>query len=269
MAAVALLAGVIASPGRAERALLPLNTPAPWKGGAAVQTPLELLATRVAAHIAGHPLSVECDTAAQFRAVGKGDDAGYVHSSWDGRSGIYLRTSQLIHLNPRTCTSLRTFAQAASKPTVCRGTDNRLVPCFSNLPVNPKTAHGPYLCAPRPRCYLIGTVGSSYWHQYFRAARALWVLAHEAIHAGQAVQGRARVPDSKIEVQANCYGLQWLPYVATSFGADIADAQAIASYVWLVQYPYEPRTPPRPYWSSSCHPGGPLDIRAAGSTFWP
>jgi hypothetical protein len=135
--------------------------------------------------------------------------------------------------------------------------------------VKPKTVHGSYLCAPRPRCYLVGTANSSYWRRYERDAYAIWVLTHEAIHAEQVVQGRLRIADSQVEVQADCYGLQWVPWAATQLGDELADAQAIASYDWLIQYPRKSRARPKPYWSTSCHPGGQLDIRSAGSDFWP
>lgn len=270
VAMVVAIAAVSATTALADRAVVGRSAPGPWAGGASVQTPTERLAARIASRIAGHAVTVRCDTASVFRAFGGGDATGSVPNRVDPTTGRYAETSRVIHLNPGTCGSLQAFAQAPVKPTRCKDAANRAVPCFTARRVTPATARESYLCAPRPSgCFAVGTGNSAFWHRYARDAYAIWVLAHEAIHAGQAVKGAPQVADNVVEVQADCYGLQWIPSVATQLGDRLDDAEAIASYDWLIQYPQKSREPPRPYWSSACHAGGALDIRAAGSTFWP
>ena len=80
--------------------------------------------------------------------------------------------------------------------------------------------------------------------------------------------------DSIVEAQAECSGMQWVARVAEQFGDTPDDAQSLAEYFWLLDYPAdETATDPysllRPYWSADCKPGGALDIRPAGSTDWP
>jgi hypothetical protein len=53
-----------------------------------------------------------------------------------------------------------------------------------------------------------------------------------------------------------------------------AEAEAVADYLWLLTYPGEahpddPYSIQHPYWSMDCMPGGPLDVRAPGTTLWP
>jgi len=151
-------------------------------------SPTERLAARIASRIAGHAVTVRCDTASVFRAFGGGDATGSVPNRVDPTTGRYAETSRVIHLNPGTCGSLQAFAQAPVKPTRCKDAANRAVPCFTARRVTPATARESYLCAPRPSgCFAVGTGNSAFWHRYARDAYAIWVLAHEAIHAGQAV----------------------------------------------------------------------------------
>src|SRR5581483_9222235 len=40
-----------------------------------------------------------------------------------------------------------------------------------------------------------------------------------------------------VEQQADCYGMQWVPWVAYELGDTGRDTQAIADYFWLAEYP--------------------------------
>lgn len=64
--------------------------------------------------------------------------------------------------------------------------------------------------------------------------------------------------------------MQWIPWVAEQFGDGADEAQSIAAYFWIGQYPETMDLHrARPYWSPDCRPGGALDIRAADATAWP
>jgi hypothetical protein len=112
----------------------------------------------------------------------------------------------------------------------------------------------------------------AYWAAYDLDAIAIFTLAHEAIHLGGVVGGTlsngTAVGDPQAEAKADCYGMQWIPYVAQQLGDTPDDAQAIARYVWDKVYPLSQPTHPE-YWSPDCRPGGALDERPAGATAWP
>jgi hypothetical protein len=114
----------------------------------------------------------------------------------------------------------------------------------------------------------------SFWSDYERYASAIVTLAHEAIHAGGVVGGRLpsglAVGDQQAEAKAECYGMQWMRYVAVRLGDTPDDAQAIAAYFWDKLYP-RGRTSANPeYWSADCRPLGTLEIEVPGeSTAWP
>jgi hypothetical protein len=82
-------------------------------------------------------------------------------------------------------------------------------------------------------------------------------------------QYRAGVPApaaDTAESEAQCVGMQWMPYVAGQLGDTAADAEAIAQYAYADLYPDFEGTP---YWSPGCVPGGTLDRRGAGHRAWP
>ena len=115
-------------------------------------------------------------------------------------------------------------------------------------------------------------MSDSYWVAYDTYAQAILTLAHESIHLGGVVgwtlTNGPSVGDPLAEAKANCYGMQWMPYVAEQLGDTADDAQAIAEFYWTYLYP-EYKSSFSQYWSADCKPGGSLDIRPAGSTAWP
>ncbi|MEZ5100079.1 MAG: hypothetical protein R3C15_09830 [Thermoleophilia bacterium] len=86
-----------------------------------------------------------------------------------------------------------------------------------------------------------------------KSIQAVHTLAHEAWH----LQGQAD------EGVAECYGLQTTAYVAQRLGADAAQAQAIASYVYANVYP----TLPQSYQNGECRNGGKLDLKRGTPVF--
>jgi hypothetical protein len=270
VAALGVAALLAAATARADRATLAPSEIAPWDGGAAVVTPLEALAAKIATRIAGHRVVVRCDPAPLLReSNGVTDAAGMVFSQTDRSTGRYAKTATVIELSATVCSSLQLFAQTLVKPTRCAATsDEQPRPCFTGTEVDPAAA--PALCWGSPStCYsVVDRMSGDYWHLYGGYASAIQTLAHEAIHTAQARKGRLRPRGNLVEQQADCLGMQWAPWVATQLGAGADDAQAIATYYWLISYPAKRTTHPE-YWSSACRPGGALDIRAGRAGAWP
>ena len=87
-----------------------------------------------------------------------------------------------------------------------------------------------------------------------RVARALHVLAHEAIH----------LSGVRDEAQADCFGFQKTAFVAEELGASPEEARRYAELAVIERA----RTAPPEYRSPDCHDGGLLDLDP-GSRVWP
>lgn len=86
-----------------------------------------------------------------------------------------------------------------------------------------------------------------------RSAWAVQTLSHEAWHlAGELDEARTQ-----------CFGLQTTAYVAVRLGAERAEAQALATYLFRHVYPRMPDA----YRSGHCRNGGALDLRPETAVF--
>jgi hypothetical protein len=289
---------------------IPAGSPDPWSDPNH-RTPFEQLASSIASSIAGRPAAVRCEDQASWNALNVNGDSsevlGFVkeppHSTttpvtryryvWaykkvHGKRTRYRRkvpytafvthadaftaSSTTIELAPQVCGPLQQFAEAATKPTKCTPTF-AAVPCFIGTP----STDFPGLCTDSTLTVCYSTAidwGDDFYAAYDGYAEALITLAHESIHITQTTAGNVVPPDTVIEAQAECSGMQWTPQVAVQLGDTPDDGQTIADYVWLLAYPGEANptdaySMQHPYWSADCMPGGPLDIRPAGTTVWP
>ncbi|HET7567964.1 MAG TPA: hypothetical protein VFJ91_08235 [Gaiellaceae bacterium] len=315
---VVLAAGLAAPAAFADTPTIPATAPTPGTD-AGHGTPLEVLASRIASHIAGRTVSVRCWEELYWDALADAGEfdpdrvLGFVLTRSDPETGLFAETATDAELSPAVCEALQTFAQASVKPTKCRPTVVSYVPTRVKQVVtryrlvhrHGKTTKVPYrvtvtktvtkrvespgpptpcfsggqptaenrVCNDDGVCYSAATtdVAGDYWRDYSGYATAILALAHEPIHLWQAQAGAAVPPDSLVETQAECYGLQWMPWVATELGATADDAQSIADFTWKLLYPMRAGSddPALPYWSAGCAPGGELDIRPAGATAWP
>jgi hypothetical protein len=266
----------------------------PWTDPAH-QSPLELLAGRIASQIAGRTVTVQCHGETDWTALirGRGGDpdaeSGFVATAWNGATGQLVSSSSVAELSGRdTCLLLDTFATATTKPTKCLVS----TPTMVSLPVEKRVRvqqSGAAGAKPRGRkakrgvqrlgpCYLgngktARPMTASFWSSYERYAVAILTLAHESIHLGGVVGGQLSnglsVGDQQAEAKADCYGMQKMSYVAEQLGDTPDDAQAIAAYFWDRIYPRARTSSYAHYWSADCRPGGPLDIRPSGATAWP
>jgi hypothetical protein len=256
---------------RADRVTVPANASSPGSPN----SPLELLAARIASHIAGRPVMVVCETYPGWHALGHtGGELGAVPGKYDARTNRFVANATLIELAPQLCRRLQQFAQATTKPTKCRAEPGGpFQPCFLGSSIG-HVSTVPGVCTAVGCFSTVARKPAAYWQSYHHSAEALLTLAHETIHIEQARAGAPVPPNSLIEAQATCSGLQWLDWVAVEFGDTQDDAQAITTFEWKLDYPLEarlrePYALSHPYWSAQCKPGGSLDIRAPGSTYWP
>lgn len=143
-------------------------------------------------------------------------------------------------------------------------------PCFVGTPITQGTSI-PGECRSSSCFAVLTNEPQSYWTAYDRYAQAIVTLAHESIHMQQLVDGAsvdAVLPTS--ETDAECYGIQWAPYVAEQLGATPDDGQAIAKWSFDIDYPALQGVTHNnsPYWSADCHQDGPLDL-TPGDGVWP
>jgi hypothetical protein len=263
---------------------------------ARADSPITPLASQIASHIAGRTVTVECPDQATFDA-----DSGVPEGTVDGFVDSYLADDGTLHpgdvteIAPDACAELETFASAATKPTLCvpqsettvyaskpfrvksrvkvRGrwktvvkTVHRQVPVGSKL--EPAGPLGPCYSS-TAGAVQTGSTDPSFWDDYGNYGWAILTLAHESIHlqgdVDATVNGQV-VGDPLAEAHADCYGMQWMPWVAEQLGDSADDALAIAQYVYDILYPGTAGTA---YWSADCAPGGPMDVRPDKTQPWP
>jgi hypothetical protein len=289
---------------------IPPGSPDPWSDPAH-HSPFEQLASTIAATIVGRQVAVRCEDQATWTALNPGSDAsdvlGFVDEPPDStttrvtkyryvwafrkvhgkrtryrrkmpyttvleHADIFTASANTIELSPQVCGPLQQFAELSTKPTKC-APNGAPVPCFLGTP----TTDFPGVCtdASLTVCYSIANDWSEdYYNAYDGYAQALLTLAHESIHVIQGTEGKTVPPDTLVESQAECSGLQGMAEVAVQLGDSSDDAQQIADYAWVIVYPSKAHLTDayamlHPYWSADCTPGGALDTRAAGTTVWP
>jgi len=256
----------------------------PWTDPAH-QSALEVLAGQIATHIAGRPVGVRCEGDAEWSALvhEQGGDPsaeyGYVDTTWNSATGQLVGAASYAELAASVCLRLDNFAMATIKPTKCQAARAELGATVAKsvlrrVGLERLGRRGAY----SGPCYLgagktAAVMPALWWAGYAGYARAVLTLAHESVHLGGVVGGQLAngmpVGDQQAEAKANCYGMQWMQYVAVRLGDTSDDAQAIATYFWDKLYPQAKSSAYGQYWSAECRPGGALDIRPAGSTVWP
>ena len=291
---LALLGAVVVPAAMADTVTIPPGIGLPWTDPNH-QGPLELLADQIAGSIAGRSVSVRCEgdtdwntLAGQF-GFNPSYELGYVRFQYYVQSRTIASDPQLTELSPNVCSALQDFGIAAVKPTKCQPLIAQTKTVYVNQRYRVKVrvkVKGKWVTRkvwrtrrvattvttnvpgdPAP-CYLgnkqtAAGEPTSYWQAYSRYALGMLALAHESIHLTEA-RGGVRI-DSYLplsETHANCYGLQWVSYVAQQLGATSDDAQAIAKYDYDIIYPgYQGVTfNGSAYWSADCRSGGPLDL---------
>lgn len=298
----ALLALTFASPSRADTSPIPYTPNLPWTDPAH-HSSLEVLAGQIASRIASRQVTIRCEGDSDWRTLvlSIGADPnwllGYVGARWYSSGALY-DISSYAEIAPSVCLALQNFAMAANKPTKCSVPTSVQTTVYKpqryrvqvTVRVKGKLVHKwvwktrqvpttvtTQVPGPLRPCYVGGqflaTPTATFWSDYQSYAEAILTLAHESIHLGGMVGGQLSngllVGDQQAEAKAECYGMQWMPYVAEQLGDTPDDAEAIAQWMYERYYPGYQTSPYPQYWSADCRPGGAMDIRSAGSTVWP
>jgi hypothetical protein len=299
--AVALVCiGGVPSLASADTPVLPTTDSLPWTDPTH-HSPLEDLATSIASRIAQRSVRVYCDGETDWEALGASREfdpngvSGFVDPPhyYYPSSRTFYDSADITHLSPGACRVLWQYGMASAKPTKCptvvtqEQTVVRTVYVTKKVKVRvkvkgkwvtrtktvrvPKHVSGQVpvsVDGPPAPCYRNGALAASASADYRQYVFALQVLAHESIHLLD--MGSGGKIDLPFEVRAECLGMQWLPTVATSFGATVDDARAIAEYYYAVIYPTRQglTNGSYPYWSADCRQDGPLDL-SPGDGIWP
>src|SRR4051812_7087154 len=220
---------VTSSVALADTTPIPRTPPLGW-AAATHQSPIEVLAGKIASHIAGRSVRVLCEGPTEWAAItGTGSgEAGFVSTTWDSTTGELLTTADVAKLDGDSiCGPLQRFAAAAAKPTKCLSPESKSV--FTNVAKHARgqgsasrlrSPASTKLKADRATqavasCYLpdgreAPSMMPAFWGSYARYAVAILTLAHESIHLGGIVGGRLSnglaVGDPLAEAKAECYG---------------------------------------------------------------
>jgi hypothetical protein len=290
----------------ADTSVIPDTPDLPWTHPTH-ESPLEVLASRIASEITQRPVRVYCDSQTDWDAGPVPSAWGYVVPPrfWSPALTTWTVSSTQARLAPVACEHLWRFAKASSKPTKCPAsrtvTTTRKVTVRYRATVPVKVTrrvkvNGVWVkkrvtvkkivwktrletrtetttteVDPVP-CYKpsIGpdVVVRSGDPAYRSYVYAIQTLAHEAFHLADITAGKpAIIASAVLESRAECFGLQRIARVASALGATEDDAVSMA--LFYVETFYAGRQSSSPdYWSAECRPGGALDLEP-GTPSWP
>jgi hypothetical protein len=280
---VVALAGLAATASaRADFAVIPAGAAQPGSDPAHA-TPLETLLSKLATTIAGRDdVAVRCYSLSGWQNAIAGFDApgeigGFVYTPATGLDGTFAADALVAHLSPYVCDALEEFASAVAKPTKCP-TVHPVAKTVTRLVTVKKRVKGKLVARKVKRTRTItvqelGTpapcepdVGTSLGTANERYTYALLAFAHESTHLRQDTIGSAPLSEADAEGQANCTGLQWVPWVAQQLGDTADDGQTLAT--WYFNRFFGTQYFPAEYVPSDCHADGPLDL-TPGDGVWP
>jgi len=291
---VLALAVLAAAPAAlADTVPLPTTAGLPWSDPSH-KSPFELLASQIASTIAGRSVSVHCegefdwDTLVTQRNLNRDTQFAYIEAFYNPATNTFWSGADTGEFSPNACGNLQNFALAASKPTRCVTSEEKLVYRTVrrkvSVPIRRKgrivghrtvwrtrkvpkyiTVQGPPVPCYKGGQMFAADMPSSYWDAYALYAVAIHVLAAESIYFKQVTGGAPVLSSAVANAQSECAGMQWMRYVAEQLGDGPDDAAAIAAYYLDYIYPYRPAEAQSP----DCVPGGALDVRPAGTTAWP
>jgi hypothetical protein len=244
----------------------------PWASGASDQSPFELTASRIAGVIANRAdVEARCEGETEWATLAADRDQvatdllGYVQFTYEpDDGGFVLRAGSLAELSPRACWHAYEYAKNPN-PTCQTGTERQARRKLVQRPVKASTRvriAGRWVTrsAWKKRNVQITTFANVPVYGPCPPSRdtvfGLWTLAHEAVHLSGVVE----------EDVTDCYGLQWIPWAATQFGASPEYASMIGAKAWSLYQVERPQLPA--YYSTECREDGALD-RSPGDGTWP
>jgi hypothetical protein len=239
--AVAACAGLLA-PGSAAAA----TGPAPWEGGAAVISPLELKINEWTSAVVERPAAAFCESAEEWTARGAawgfvpGDVAGIVQFPEVG-------LPDRMFLSPLTCEPANEFLQAPTRAAQKCQVGVRAETRMQRYSVVVRR-NGRRVRVRRTRRVVVQVPVYDVCDSYHQRIYAVATAAHEAMH----VLG---VGD---EAAAECLAFQMVTPITAYFGASTAFAYEIGrdySPLYDLNREFAPD-----YWSAECRDGGALDL---------
>ena len=303
---VVVLAFACAPAASADTSVIPDTPDLPW-AHPTHESPLELVASRIASEIAQRPVRVYCNSQAEWDALELPAASGVVPwpRSWTPTLVTWTDSSTRTHLAEWVCEHLWRFAKASSKPTKCAATHTvtttRKVTVRYRATVRVKVTRRVKVRGVWVEKRL--TVNKVVWKTraedrsetttteidpvpcykpsvapdvvvgpgdptYGTYVTAIQVLAHESFHLLDLTAGKPVITASAVlESRADCFGLQNIARVAQGLGAAEDDARSMALAYVETFYPGFQSRAPQ-YWSEECRPGGALDLNPA-TPDWP
>jgi hypothetical protein len=237
----------------------------PWDGGRDVVTPLEAELVAIAGEIAERPVQMHCNAAEEWSALAaqSGFEAtnvwGYV--TFRPTGGGWAPGDE-AELSEAACRYTDAFWRngSASKPArtcrvgtkVARRVEHRVRKFRVRTDAGFVTRRKRVPVVVRVEVPVVDLCPGYVEERLF----ALQTIAHESVHL-------SGVED---EAVAECYGMQFLAWVAWKLGAPDALAREMAADYWREYYVVE--RPGTPYFDEGCRDGGVLDL-APDRTGWP
>lgn len=303
-----MLAALLCVPmARADSAVIPDTPDLPWTHPAH-ESPLELLASRIASGIAGRPVRVYCNGQGDWDALRQPAHRwGYVPppTRWFPALGTYADSSTHTHLAPVACEHLWRFAKASSKPTKCQASRTETVvrrywvsyrTKVTRRVVRRVKVNGVYVtrrvpmkvtitrtrpenreetttvsAAPVP-CYKPDVPAGVTWRapdaSYRLYVIAIHVLAHESFHLADFTAGKP-VVTTREAGESRAECFGMQHLARVAVELGAAPEDARSIALYYAENMYAGWQATDPaYWSADCRAGGPLDLNPATSD-WP
>lgn len=220
--------------------------PAPWEGGAAVVSPLELKLSQWTSAMVERPAAAVCESADEWTARGTawsfvpGEVAGVVHFPEVG-------LPDRMFLSPMTCEAENEFLQAPTRAAQKCQTGTRAQTRMQRYTAVVRK-NGRRVRVKRTRRIVVQVPVYDVCDSYFRRIDSVATAAHEAMH----VLG---IGD---EAAAECLAFQLVTPLSAYLGASTAFAYEIGrdfAQVYDLNRQFAPE-----YWSAECRDGGALDL---------
>lgn len=227
--------------------------PVPWAGGPGVETPFEAFAGKLASSAVARPVQVVCNGSGawgQLAAQQRFDPVtvwGFVVFNWDATAESY-RPADFMQLSEAACWYLDQYwrVPASEKGKRCQvGTRVTFVERKTRLRVVRRVkVNGRWvkrvMWVTEVKQVPVSKPRYGVCPDYENRVFALQTIAHESQH----------LTGIRDEAQAECDGMQALPWFARQFGATRAQARQMADDYYRDFY--ETKRPGTPYYLPTC-----------------
>jgi hypothetical protein len=222
------------------------EAPLPWEGGASVETPVERHAAELASVVAGRPVRVICNGAAEWGQLAAKHRFDLT-SAWGFVAFDYDAPTDSMQLSQPACWYLDAYwrAPAAQKGKLCAVQSRTFRQATKKMRVTKRVkVNGTWrtrvFYVTRTTRVAVKAGKASVCHDYMNRVFALQTIAHESQHL-------AGIRD---EATAECNGMQKLAWFAQRFGATPQQARQMAGDYFRDFYEVE--RPGTSYYLAAC-----------------